>query len=250
LRKWLTTQPSYARHFGQIDLARGQIYFHITLPDGPPLEYDQSGIALTEDLELCTATRVLDHTQYCRLSAVFYPKAVITATLRELRRKTVRTWNHVTLFMSGNTPVKTEPIQEMLEPLSTKPFSPTATTASPGRPPNSLTAERSQSQSSSLSDLTDAPGTTPTKMEIQLPDFREFLGDSKTIFNILDFKTPIEAPRGSVIVKGQVQVVGSRSSGLVEVIFCYHLKENRIVVFKMNPIIKTYRQRGAVPRLN
>jgi hypothetical protein len=242
LRKWLMDQPSYARRFGQIDLARGTIYFHVTLPDGPPLEYDQSGIALTQDLELCTATRVLDHTQYSRLSALYHPEAVFRATLRELKRKTVRTWKHVTLFMTGNTPVKPEPIQAMLEPLSAKPFSPTATAASPDRSSNQLATDRSEPQSPSSPGLTNILGAAHSKTEIQLPDFREFLGESKTISTLLDFHAPIEAPRGSVIVKGLVQVVGSRDSGLVEAAFCYNVKENRIVMFKMNPVIKTYRE--------
>jgi hypothetical protein len=234
-------QPIYARRFGQIDLARGTIYFHVTLPDGPPVEYDQSGIALTQDLELCTATRVLDHTQYSRLSALFHPEAVFRATWRELKRKTVRTWKHVTLYVTGNTPVKPEPIQAMLEPLSAKPFSPTATTAPPGRSSSQLAADRSETQSPSSPGLTDVLGSAHSKTEIQLPDFREFLVESKTISSILDFHAPIEPPRGSVIVKGLVQVVGSRDSGLVEAVFCYNVKENRIVLFKMNPVIKTYK---------
>ena len=242
VRTWLMTQPRYVRYFGQIDPTLGGISFSVILPSGPPREYDQPGVALTEDLELCTATRVFDHTQYQRLSALFYPRAVMEATWREIRRKTVRTWNYVTLFMTGSTPVKPEPIQEMLEPLSAKSFSPTATTASPDRPPSSLTAGHFQSRSPASSDLTDAAGKAPLKMEIQLPDFREFLNNSKTIHDTMDFKAPIEPPRGCIMVHGQAQVVGSRNSGFVQVKFCYHLKENRIVMFKIHPMIRTGRK--------
>jgi hypothetical protein len=230
VRNDFQNNPTWVKNHGEVDLAKGAAFIRVICPRGPPIEYHQPGIALTSNLEVLKTERHLTEVHYRVWSRIYYPSAAFAATWKALSRGAIRSWEHFTSHTSANaeanTEVKPQPYQHTKQSLSSNLPSPAPTAASPDHP---LT-DASTAEPSTVTDaMRDAILTNRPDNKGLLPDPVEFRADFTRTNKHQMFNNPIGPPRGTIMLKGIVDLFSARSRVTIDVLAYYDLKQKRFV---------------------
>lgn len=239
--------------FGQVNLKKGRQWIEAGVPPGPPLEYDQTAIVLTDNFELGIGSCLVTHQQYYHFKshAWNYPVAGATAAWKDFKKRTTRLWTYMTTETESKGDAN-DPIHAMLKPLSLKSSAPTPsatiqTSVSPSEaaaasrdqsPANQSNADNPHSQSpvssTTVQSLTAAPLRLMSKFLAATgsESFTEFWLNFKHARQDMDFDDPFEVPRGCLLLQGRIETVGTHGRIVERVIVCHHLKEDKMVMFK------------------
>ncbi|KAF2146930.1 uncharacterized protein K452DRAFT_218712 [Aplosporella prunicola CBS 121167] len=247
-----------AGRFGPIDVTKGRYWLDITFPDGPPQEYARAGIEIGDDY-IALARREVDQVSYNRLKRALWPKAVASSAwastqyLWRVQMNRIREW----VGLSPKTDPKTDLLEKQLEamaraqqlaasrsnsnnnnpganPMPNNPASSERTVAAPTTKDNTP----SSAPSSASSKANSSNPTTPAEKNAGLPDFTPIPPPSiaLTIFSATLAKNwkpmALEAPRGTVIVSGLIEVQGAKARCTMDVVGAYDPVQDRYVVLR------------------
>jgi hypothetical protein len=212
VRTRVAKTPQLVAKIGNVDTKKGNLWVEFNFPDGPPLEYERPGIELTEDLEWRKATRPVEAVHHHRLNKILAPTAVASAVYKDTTRRAAKSWKTMKVYMGWDQESQTETVQQLVQRISANPRS-SVTSAVPSstNPFSPTSAKDTQSPAAS-----PAPADEPTKdIGIILPDPKSMTLDLTQFRQ--DFRRasiskpfPLIATRGSIILRGLVEVHGDR----------------------------------------
>jgi hypothetical protein len=213
------------------------MWIEFKFPDGPPIEYERPGIELTEDLEWRKATRPVEDIDHQRLNRILFPTEVANALYQDTTKKAAKSWKYLKIYMGWDEESKTETIQQLVQRIGANPrSSPNAVAPSASTTPSAL--------STSPAKDTQQPGASPSIAPVDGPakDLGFILPDPKKMTLDLsqfraDFKKafkpyPLQAPRGTFMVMGLIEVYGDRARMTLNVTAAYDPKQGRYVSMK------------------
>jgi hypothetical protein len=220
----------------------GNYSLDIIFPSGPPLEYEQPGFELREDLSIVRTTRPVDQVHHAKLNNLLIPAGAATSLFSHATEKIKMHWSSFKGALgSQNETKKGAGFPPELPPaLLSSAASPSTTSGSPLQPPIShaptspsenATAKEPVSHTrlsthsqghttvSSIFDLFSQFVTSPLSY---LPPSSDLLLDLSTLRKTYKPQPmKIEPPRGHCVVTGMVRVVGSRSVATLDVMALY-----------------------------
>lgn len=231
LRNGATKNPAWITRLGKIDPNKGKAWIELRFPDGPPIEYERPGIALTEDLEWRKATRPVEDLAHNRLNKLLFPTVVANALYKDAKQKARLSWRSMKASLGyGPGPDEPETIQDKVARFVAKHHAARnagVSAASTATNPPAATVVDSK-------DPTD-----PASLSSQAKNLGFVLPDPKTLmldisrFSLEVRKTfkpyPIQPPRGTFAVLGLVEVYGERARITLNVGATYDPKQGRYV---------------------
>jgi hypothetical protein len=234
MRSMASKSAPWVAKLGAIDEKKGKVWLEIRFPDGPPIEYERPGIELTEDLEWRKATRPVADMHHKRLSRVLYPTEVANALYQDTKRKAELSWKGVRALMGWGEPPAPETLLNVaqkrianpaLPPSAEVSGTPTATSPPASIAPNS---KQSTESASSLSAQFSELGFVlpdPKTLMLDLSNFRQTFRKSVKPLQV-------QAPRGTFMVLGLIEIRGTRASMTLNVSAAYDPKQGRYVGLK------------------
>ncbi|KAF2754320.1 hypothetical protein EJ05DRAFT_521069 [Pseudovirgaria hyperparasitica] len=251
VRTEVSRHPLLKRTLGQIDDRWNNYWIHFYYPPGPPPQYERSGIEVIfledDDVVIAWSTRAVELKDQRRLETFLYPTGAMNAFyiigssltkkywmqfkgvfgnkpppdasmstldqgLQELKRIDGR------IAGSGDAPAEQSPGQSPGQPAG----------KSPGQPPGALVPPN-----------VDGP-SIPRQQAVPLFSTfaRHFVEGTRAPRS--------EAPRGTVVLRGTVEVVGNKSVVISQVIGVYDPKQNNLR--SVNIKIQDIRPRSLRPR--
>lgn len=243
-----------ARITGKVDSTKGATWLEFKFPDGPPREYEQPGIELTEQLTLRKTTRLIDQMQHNRMQKVFMPTTAATSMYSDLKYKIRISWIRIRYrfrrYMEQRSSGKPSTVEGMIK----RPPSPSATPSPPSQPPGAPSVVAPPAPTDVGKQAQPASPSTPSnpaleKLGLSLPHPSEI-----PKLNILHFRNllrknrkilPLEPPRGTFLVLGLVEVIGNRGRATLDVFGIYdpntaryitiNAKVKNMVPYKQHP---------------
>ena len=246
IRSNIANDPRFTSRFGEINTKEGVYWLDITFPPGPPLEYERSGIELSEDGEALIirwTKRPVRQVNHERLKNALSPTAAIKATYASCKylckvqyRKLQEVLgvqpapdphmqalkNHIermrSLGRSSTSATKTLDGQNSGETTSR------STDAAGGRKPGNTGATTAADPGHKTPGLPSLPTISPfgdsTDISIAQSIFRATLSKNWRPLSV-------EVPRGHFVVSGIVEVVGQKARMSIEVLATYDPKTHR-----------------------
>ncbi|KAF4311057.1 hypothetical protein GTA08_BOTSDO13236 [Botryosphaeria dothidea] len=221
VRNHIARDPSVKR-LGNVDVTKGRYWLDIVFPDGPPQEYERAGIEITDDYVAWTR-RPVDQINYHRLKRTLWPVAVASGTLAStqylwhVKMNQLREWFGLRPKVDPTIDVLArhlEAMQRAKQAGSNRPLAP---------PPN--TSERTVA-STNTNTSTNTGGKTAAAAE-KFTEFEPIPPQSiaMSIFSttlLKNWKTPqLEAPRGTIIVTGLIEIRGDKARTVLDVAAAY-----------------------------
>jgi hypothetical protein len=234
MRKMAQNNLSWTTRLGKIDPNKGKAWVELRFPDGPPIEYERPGIALTEDLEWRKATRPVEDIHHQRLNKILFPTEVSNALYEDTKRKAVLVWKSVKASLGSGEKPEPETVQGVVQRvLINPPTSPNAGVSVTPTPPTPPTATGVDSS---------APTDPASSLSSQAKDLGFVLPDPKSLTLDLskfrqDFKKSfkpyaLQPPRGTCMVLGLIEIYGDRARITLNVTAAYDPKQGRYVSVK------------------
>jgi hypothetical protein len=230
LRNMAAQSPPYKARLGKIDTTKGKMWIEFKFPDGPPIEYERPGIELTEDLEWREATRPVEEIHHHRLNRILSPTAVASALYQDTTKKAGKSWKDLKIYMGWEKDSKAETVQQIVQRIGANPKSDSSTTT-PSTTPNPLaTSSAKDTEQSASPPAAPVDGLAekgfilpdPKKMTLDLSQFRaDFRKASKPV--------PPQAPRGTFLVMGLIEIYGDKARMTLNVTAAYDPKQGRYV---------------------
>ncbi|KAJ4372220.1 hypothetical protein N0V83_003994 [Neocucurbitaria cava] len=232
IRDLVAKDPKNVLMLGKIDKSKGKVWIEFQFPDGPPLEYERPGIELTEDLEWRKATRPVEDIHHIHLKRLLFPTEAATALYQDTKRKAELIWRGFKAYIGWEEKYEPETVQQLVQRIGASPSS-TSPPAKPMKPavpnPSPVTPATDTQQPSVSPSVAPADGPAkdvgfvlpdPKKLTLDLSQFRQ---DFRKSFGQL----PMQVPRGSVIVRGLIEVYGERARLTLNVVAVYDPKSGR-----------------------
>jgi hypothetical protein len=190
---------------------------------------------LTDDLEWRKATRPVADAHQKHLSSLLFPKNVANAVYQDIKRKTALSWNTLKSYSGWSKEPEPEDMQSMVQrtiagwhakaragPTSISTGTPAAAAADSKQPAETPSALSSQAKELGLI-LPD-----PKQLTLDLKQFQQdFRKGAKQL--------SLQPPRGTLVVKGLVEVYGDRARLTWQVVAFYDPKMGRYVKIDMAP---------------
>lgn len=196
---------------GKIDLAKGSFLLDVKFPPGPPIDYEQPGLILTNDLTLKRDIRVYDQLKYVRYASLLMPTAVMHATYYTITGTMSMFWQQMKMRIGlGDTSIPT--VQDIIRQLPAPNTPPALPTQTPTSPNMQTTAPAHPGH--------QATPTSPSSSFF--PDFWQMTRKHQPSYGI-------EPPRGTLIVSGLVEVCGDRGRMTIDVTSIYDPKKGQYV---------------------
>jgi hypothetical protein len=234
MRTMALKNPTWTTRLGKIDPNKGKAWIELKFPDGPPVEYERPGIALTEDLEWRKATRPVEDLAHQRLNKVLFPTEVANALYEDVKRKTELSWKTAKASVGFGEKPEPETVQSVVQSVFAKPpASPTAgeSATSTGTSPPAATAVDSNgptdpaSQSSSQAKELGFALPDPKTLTLDLTRFRQDIRKNFKAYNL-------QPQRGTFNVLGLIEIYGERARITLHVGAVYDPKQGRYVAVK------------------
>jgi hypothetical protein len=230
IRELAKKNPGYVARLGNVDATKGKMWVDFKFPDGPPVEFERPGIALTEDLEWRRATRDVEELHHRRLNKLLYPTDVSNALYQDVKRKANISWKSFRAYMGLAEKSEPDTVQRMLQGVLADPRVPTssaATTTStsstaPSAPPGSDTQPAAEPPSSIGKAVKELNFALPDPKALTL-DLTRFQQDFRKSFKPL----AMQPPRGSLLVLGLIEVYGDRARMTLSVAAAYDMKQGK-----------------------
>lgn len=234
IRSLAKKNPSYVARLGNIDTAKGKSWIELKFPDGPPVEYERPGIELTEDLEWRKATRPVEDLHHQRLSKVLFPTDVSNALYQDTKRKAELSWKSFRSYMGWEDKSEPDTVQGVIQRVLASPPSPSGpgVSATPAASDSSASAATESKQPAETASPFGSPAKDvgfvlpdPKKLTLDLTQFRQ---DFRKAFK----PYTMQAPRGTFMVLGIIEVYGDRARMTLNVTAAYDPKQGRYVSLK------------------
>lgn len=246
VRNVVQKSPPYVARLGTIDMSKGNVWTEVRFPDGPPIEYERPGIELTEDLEWRKTTRPVEELHHHRLKKLMYPSEVTNALYQDTKRKVKVSWTNLRTYVGWEAKAEPETVRDVIQRVVADPPpapGPAASTAvsTPSSPAAAATDTKQATNSATpLDDTTKDVWFTlvdPKTLTLDLAQFRKDF--RKTA------KPPaVQAPRGTFMVLGLIEVHGDRAKITLNVAAAYDPKQARYVSLQVAVWnLKDHRQR-------
>ncbi|KAH7399304.1 hypothetical protein BKA66DRAFT_545469 [Pyrenochaeta sp. MPI-SDFR-AT-0127] len=238
IRSSAAKNPGYIARYGQVDTSKGGFWLEVKFPDGPPVEYERPGIELTEDLEWRKATRLVEEAHHHRLTKAFLPKEVAVALYEDTKRKARISWKDFRVYMGWDEKSEPDTAQQLIQRIGVHPPSaPTSTAPSNNATPNSPSTSPANDTQRTASSPSTAPVDGLAKdLGLVLPDPKKLTMDLSQVrqdFSKASKPYDMQAPRGTFLVNGLVEVYGARSRVTVNVSAAYDPKQARYLSMKL-----------------
>jgi len=231
LRTSAKKNPSYAARLGNIDTTKGNAWVEVRFPDGPPIEFERPGIELTEDLEWRKTTRPVEELHHKRLTKLLYPSEVTKALYQDTKRKLDTNWKSFRAYVGWEAKAEPETVRDVIQRVVTTPPS-----ASGPAPPSASSPPSAQAAAATdTKQPTDpaSPLDNATKhVWFALPDPKKITSDMSqfsTDFRKTTKPYTIQAPRGTFVVLGLIEVHGDRAKMTLNVTAAYDPKQGKYV---------------------
>lgn len=234
----LGSMKSFQKHLGQSIQPR-KFWLDIDFPDGPPPEYERSGLEITDDY-IAWTMRPVDAMQVSRLQAALWPRSVALSMWASYKTLWSLQLARAKRFLSIDNDEMT------LDSKGSADFQPTETGKNhqekyPNYAPD-LFAENDETPAApqpSSPNLSSAGEADPPSKAMQRLENLGVLGLVADMTSAMDtfnhsiletWQIPHTPPeRGTVIISGLVELVGEKAICVVDVRAAFHPKENRWV---------------------
>ncbi|KAF1912343.1 hypothetical protein BDU57DRAFT_458317 [Ampelomyces quisqualis] len=228
---------SLRAHIGAVDTSKGKAWVELTFPDGPPVEYERSGIELTDDLEWRKVTRPVADAHQKRLSSLLLPKNAANAVYQDITRKAALSWRNFKLYSGWSEKPESEKVQSMVQGMTA------GGDAKAGTGPTSISTGTSAAAAAAAATDSKQPAETPSSLSSQAKELGFILPDPKQLtLDLKQFRQDFrkgskelstQPPRGTVVVKGLIEVYGEKARLTWQVVGCYDPKISRYVKLDM-----------------
>lgn len=223
LRNNVAGDKRFAQILGKVDISKGNQWLDIIFPEGPPLEYERSGLEITDE-HLAWTTRTVTSRNYQRFQKAIWPEAAFWATfatMKEIAQTHYRQARQVFGIDDEGNEGHPAPADA-----KKKPATPAADASSNSKrtqsklPPSgskSASATSTTEQNAGWIDISP-PSANSAALQTFMHNFtKQYRG----------FK--MEPPRGSVVLKGMISVVGDKGRMTFNVIAFYDPKTEQYV---------------------
>ncbi|KAF1941612.1 hypothetical protein EJ02DRAFT_404155 [Clathrospora elynae] len=233
IRALAAKSPQYVARLGKVDVEKGKAWVEFKFPDGPPVEYERPGLALTDDLEWRKASRPVENSHHHRLNKALYPTEVANALYQDTKRKTIQSWKHFRVYMGWDEESKSDTVKDLIQriganPPSSSPASPPAN-PTPGALSASPAKDTQQPAASPSAAPVDGPANAlgfilpdPKKMTLDLSQFR---ADFSKAFK----PYPFQSPRGAFTVMALIEVYGDKARMTLNVTAIYDPQQGKYI---------------------
>ena len=232
IRTEIGERLSWERYLGQIDMRKGKSWVEFQFPDGPPLEYEVSGLQIGEEY-IAWVRKPMSQVEYQKLERIMIPTAAFWSV-----------WA-ATKYLLGLGPA----IRRIDDPYQSQVQKGKGGTSARGESPSAgqktvedAPKQRTASQDSSGSSK-DASSRSPDPEQTgfgfpRLPGLPS--PSSEKPFTLMVFMRSmsqnskpykIDTPRGTILVTGLIEVVGTRGRATLDVDAAYDPKANEFVVY-------------------
>jgi len=253
IRSELAGHPQGKHMLGKIDMNKGRYWLEIIFPDGPPQEYYVRGIEITEEF-IAWSEKTVSQKEYSRLYNTMVPTATIAGSWATFKYHFDTQANKVREYF-GLQPKIDPHIAHMKSHLrerpntkhlneGSKPSRDSGASLSKGLPPTQTSPSSSSSSSSPSSQSNDgesppgSSGETAPRLPSIVPR-----GESKPVTLALMMQNlrkhrahvHIEPPRGSIVVTGLIEVIGTRGRTTLDVTAAFDPKADEYLVWSWRP---------------
>jgi len=248
IRSEVSQRRNLERHFGQIDMKRGKSWVEFQFPDGPPLEYEVSGLRIGDEY-IAWVRKPMSQIDYQKLQRIIMPTAAFWSVLAAT--KYLLGFGPVVRRLDDPTPQSQ--VQKGRGETTVRGQSLSAGSKTVG----DATKQRTTSQDASASskDVTSkSPDPEQTGFGFpRLPGLPS--PSSQRPFTLMIFMRSMsqntkpytfDIPRGSILVTGLVEVVGTTGRATLDVDAAYDPKSNEFVVFSYG--IRRFQPKRQSPR--
>ncbi|KAJ9648596.1 hypothetical protein H2201_000927 [Coniosporium apollinis] len=243
VRMSMANQPRISKRFGQINVKSGKYWLDMTFPDGPPQEYERSGIEITDDF-IGWTTRPVSQMNYGRLNRVLWPTAAFSSFYATSRYMFLLRLNQ-TKQLLGLAPKEDEKIVQLRAALEA--VHPGAQTMLPKPAPPGTSGRSAADPAKGIAPIAlpappqgqRAPEAGGKEKAASLPSLptiqRQPIAMSVFANTWVKNWTPlnVEAPRGSIVVSGLIEVQGSKARATMDVVAAYDPKQNKYVAMSL-----------------
>ncbi|KAF2456811.1 hypothetical protein BDY21DRAFT_346158 [Lineolata rhizophorae] len=244
IRRICSDDPAYTHRLGSVNVRQGKYWLEITFPDGPPAEYERSGIEITDEY-IAWTRRAVTQRNYERLRNALQPYAVMSALYASARYLfNLQVAKAKQFFGFPTTPSLQEiQLRKALTEAHRRRAGPSGEQAnqhspSPEAPSKSVDGAPDPQQSSSKPFRGVPSGRAPEKEKnVGLPKLQS-IPPSNVALSIFAstlrrrWKHPerMILPRGCVVVNGLVEVVGTKARCTMEVSAVFDPKMNKYMI--------------------
>jgi hypothetical protein len=228
---------------GDINITVGAHWLDITFPDGPPTEYERSGLEIGE--HIAWTTRPVTEVNYHRLNRALYPTAVFTSVLASSKYLVDRQTEMVRRFFNLPPSPPSEQVKQQ-ERLIAKiqsiqkppPSTPPIVEAGPDTDAEADATQRSSSPVPPPPGAPSSSGSNPQEKNVSFPDFSpappKSLALSIFATTLAKHWQPfkLEPPRGTVIVSGLIEIKGSKARMTMDINAAYDPKQDKYVMLQ------------------
>jgi len=263
IRNYIASQKRAVFTFGEVDTQKGKFWLDTTFPDGPPQDYEISGIAITDNY-IAWATKTMTQQNYARQQRAIFPTAAFWGMFASSKFLFNQQLQYIKQVL-GLAPKPDQHIQQMLELRAMQqrfggknqndqqqpPSSSDATgaagadgtmsTQSTAKPPNAASRPAITLPIPSPQNPTQAHGAPDgmPKQPVTLAIFYHTFAHSQN-------KMKMDPPRGSVVFSGLVEVMGSKARATMDVTAAYDLSQGKFVIVNAAP--RRIQARSQVPK--
>jgi hypothetical protein len=244
IRSEVAGLPNSKRILGDVNLTKGRFWLEIIFPDGPPQDYEVSGIEITDEF-VAWSIKTVSQKEYARLYRTMFPTAAFKASWASVRyqfdlqtnkvreyfglqpkidpeaaliKASLKDRPNTKQFGTGNNPPEIPP-----NPLS-KGFPPLPISPPSGQNDGASDAESSGTSIPRLPSIVPRGESKPVTLALFLHNLRKNRGS-----------TSIEPPRGSVVVTGLVEVIGSKGRTTLDVSAAFDPPSDEYVLWSWKP---------------
>jgi len=243
----MASDPRLARRMGQIDQQAGRFWLDITFPDGPPQEYERSGLEVTDNY-IAWTTRPVSQQNYHRLHRALWPSAAFNSVYATGRYIFNLQLLRAKQFL-GLAPQPEEELQQLRQQLELIHKAVQGRAQAKGDQkglpePSSATPTSERSTATPHPPVMGADATSnpnPDQQKALMPKIPTLPDGSNIPIALSIFATTlakswtpltVEPPRGTVVVSGLVEVRGSKARCTMDVVAAYDPKANQYVLVK------------------
>jgi hypothetical protein len=240
--------PRFTSLLGRVDPTKGSIWIEVKFPDGPPLEYEQPGFELTENLSFRKTTRLIDPLHHKKLANVLMPTTVANSVYSDLKRRMYASW--LDLRKYAGFEVKGSAVQNMFKGIPPPPPGiPTSTTQTPAAPSTPVPTVPSDAEKQVQPPSPSIPTNSALeKLGLTLPDPGQVPTMNLAYFRLMLMKNrkpmQIEPPRGTFVVSGLIELIGEKAKMTLDITAVYDPNIAKYIMMDMKVRSMTkYKQR-------
>ncbi|KAF2403717.1 hypothetical protein EJ06DRAFT_527321 [Trichodelitschia bisporula] len=233
------TRNMYARHpnsrqiFGSVNLRAGRFWLDMRFPAGPPRDYEVNGIGITDDA-IFFGTKTISQEDYRRMRSSFIPSAALSASWAtaknqfSLQASRMKSFFESAVRQTAGTDTN-DGASRTVEPQQSSMTRGAASASAPHRRGTPV-AEKGGVTTPAADTAHSRTGTQQSKPDgAKIPDFpsQQPGGTGSVLSTFVKAlsndrrRARMDPPRGTVVITGLVEVVGTKAKVIVDVFAAY-----------------------------